>query len=283
MPAAFDRRHNPPPDQAHGLRQMFDGQAQCWVPLVYNPHVAGVGAVMERLCAAWADQGLHTLVVDAAESASPPHELASVDLSACIEPLSDKVSYLAARGLPMDYLDSRATLIGFVEAVRVAAPRVDVVLLHASALDLRRMFVGRTPGPVLLAGNRADSLTHAYTSMKQLSQRLGALAYDLVVAADASPRRAGRMADRLQECADHFLGAALRHVALIDPNAPAHSLIGADLRRLAQGQVGPLIQRQTSAPRAPGAAARQGTPAQAPALPVTRVPNRRPVAAGRMN
>jgi len=230
------RRPNAPRDQAHGLRQLFAGQELRFLPLVHNPQVPGTGAVMERLCAALAEHGLRTLVVDAADSASPAQQLATVDLPACVEHLSPQVSYLAAGGLPMHFLDSRATLGGFVEALRAAAAapavQADVVLLHAGALDLRRMFVGQAPRPLLLAGNRPDSLTHAYTSMKLLSQRLGALAYDLVVAGDVSPRRAGRMAERLADCADHFLGAALRQVVVVDPQQPAQAPLTADLRGL---------------------------------------------------
>ena len=249
----------PPRDQAHGLRQLsadglFAGNPAAtglrFVPLVHNPQVTGAGAVMERLCVAFAAQGHHTLVVDAADSASRPHELAGVDLSACVEALSPQVSYLAARGLPMHYLDSHASLSGFLQACGAAAPHTSVVLLHASALDLRRMFTDQSPSPVLLAGNRPDSMTHAYTSMKLLSQRLGALAYDLVVVGDVATRRASRMAERLSECADHFLGAALRHVAVVDPLASPHVPLAADLTRLAAGQ--------TSQPGAMAAAPQTG-------------------------
>jgi len=285
MPASPIRRPAAPRDQAHGLRQLFAGADQRFVPLVHNPQVPGAGAVMERLCAAFAAQGLHTLVVDAADTASPPHELAGVDLSACIEPLSPTVSYLAARGLPMQYLDSRATLTGFLDALRTAAPRADVVLLHAGALDLRRMFAGRTPSPVLLAGNRPDSLTHAYGSMKLLSQRLGALAYDLVVAGDVSPRRAVRMAERLTECADHFLGAALRHVAVVDPLATVQAALPTDLRRLAAAQAGPATDLRAPGLRAAAAAAPAALAGlhDLPAQPASRASTRRPAAAGRMN
>jgi flagellar biosynthesis protein FlhG len=234
MPAQPPRRTAAPLDQAHGLRQRFAGAQARFVPLVHNPHVPGTGAVMERLCATLAERGLCTLVVDAADSASPAHQLATVDLAACIERLSPQVSYLAAGGLAAHFLDSRATLTGFIEALREAAVAVpaDVVLLHAGALDLRRMFAGQTPRPLLLASARPDSLTHAYTAMKLLSQRLGALAYDLVVADDVSQRRARRMGDRLADCADHFLGAALRQVAVVDPQLSASAPLGADLRDL---------------------------------------------------
>lgn len=272
MSAPTFRRTDAPRDQAHGLRQLFAGRDPCFVPLVHNPMVGAAGVVMERLCAAFALRGLHTLVVDAADSASPPHELATVDLAACVEALSPKVSYLAARGLPMRHLDSRATMTGFLDALRGAAPQADVVLLHAGALDLRRIFVGRTPRPVLLAGARPDSLTQAYSSMKQLSQRLGALAYDLVVAGDVSARRAQAMAERLADCGDHFLGAALRDLAVVDPMAPPHAAVPDDLRRLAEGLVAP-----------PASTAPANALAELPPPPAPRASTRRSAAAGRMN
>jgi flagellar biosynthesis protein FlhG len=172
----------------------------------------------------------------------------------------------------MHYLDNRATLTGFLEALKRAAPRADVVLLHAGALDLRRMFVGRAPSPVLLAGNRPDSLTHAYTSMKLLSQRLGALAYDLVVVGDVAPRRARRMADRLTECADHFLGAALRHLAVLDPLASPQALLASDLIRLTAAQAA-----------GPGLAPEAAVPAGLLSTQALSGPRRQGAAAGRMN
>ncbi len=235
-----DHRPTPPRDQAHGLRQLFAGRAPRFVPLVHNPQVGSAGVVMERLCTAFAAAGKSTLVVDAADSASPPHELATVDLAACVERLSPAVSYLAARGLPMHYLDNRATLAGFLEALRAAAGEADVVLLHAGALDLRRIFAGRTPRPVLLADDRADSLTQAYGAMKLLSQRLGALTYDLIVADSGGSARAQRLGERLADCADHFLGAALRQVAVVDPLAHPSLPTRADLCRLAADQLADL-------------------------------------------
>ncbi len=260
-----------PRDQAHGLRQLFAGRELRFVPLVHNPAVAGTGVVMERLCAAFTAQGLRTLVVDAADTASPPHPLASVDLAACVEPLSPWVSYLAAGGRPMGNQDRRAPLTSIIHPLCTAPPQADVVLLHAGALDLRRMFIGRTPRPVLLASALPDSLTHAYTAMKLLSQRLGALAYGLVVAGDVTPGRARRMADRLEACGDHFLGAALRDLAVVDPQTPPHAALPDDLRTLAAGLVAP-----------PHAAAANALAELTPP-PSSRAPTRRPVAAGRLN
>ncbi len=230
-------RYRPPRDQAHGLRQMFAASQTRLIPLVHNPHVGFGGVVMERLCTAIADLGLRTLVVDAADTASLPHELAPVDLAACIEHLSPHVAYLAARGLPLHYLDNRATTVRFLQALQSAEPAADVVLVHAGASDLRRMFVGLAPKPLLLVDLRPDSLTHAYGSMKLLCQRLGALSFDAVIAADATPQRAHQVSERLAECADHFLGAALSHCAVLDPQGPARAAIAPDLQRLVAAQL----------------------------------------------
>lgn len=264
------RRADRPPapgDQADGLRQLFAVRDLRFVPLVHNPQVTGAGAVMERLCAGFAQQGMHTLVVDAADSASLPHELAAVDLSACVETLSTEVSYLAARGLALHYLDNRASLVGFLGALGRAAPRADVVLLHAGAGDLRRMFVGRHPCPVLLVGSRPDSLMPAYAAIKLLSHALGPLAFDLVIASDQGPELARRMGQRLRDCADRFLGAALRHLVLLDPLTPPHEPPAADLSRLACAQLAPGVACSADA---------SGTPLAAPSF--AGAAKRRPLA-----
>ena len=224
-------------DQADGLRRMFAATRQRFVPLVHNPFVAYGGIAMERLCASYSERRLHTLVVDAADTASTPHELTSVDLSACIEPLSASVSFLAARGLPMRWLDSRGSTASFLAALGEAAPRAVVVLVHASATDLGRLFAGRRPRPVLLAADVPESLTHAYASMKLLSRRLGVLAFDLLLAAEGEPRRMQRIADRLADCADRFLGAALGGWAVADPTDTELDNLDPALRRLAAAQL----------------------------------------------
>ncbi len=231
------RTRQQPVDQAHGLRQLFGRRSPCWLPLVHNAQIGFGGVVMERLCTALGAEQRQTLVVDAADSASPPHELAQVDLASCVETLSSQVQYLAARGLPAQYLDARATMAGFLQAVGRAAPRADTVLVHGGAADLRRMFVRRRPRPVLMVGLRPESLTAAYAAMKLLSQRLGPLSFDAIVVGDMSARRARATAERLAACADHFLGAALGHWAVVDPAAPPSAQVGSDLRRLAAAQV----------------------------------------------
>jgi flagellar biosynthesis protein FlhG len=230
---------------------MFAASRQRFVPLVHNPHVAFGGIAMERLCATFADRQLRTLVVDAADTASTPHEVASVDLSACIEPLSASVSFLAARGLPMRWLNSRGNTSGFLNALAESAPRNDVVLVHAGATDLVRLFGGRAPRPVLLASDEPDSLTHAYASMKLLSQRLGVMAFDLLLAAPGSPQRMARIADRLAGCADRFLGATLGAWAVADPTGDDTAPPDAALRRLAAAQLSGGDEDPTA--RQPGA------------------------------
>jgi flagellar biosynthesis protein FlhG len=71
-----------------------------------------------------------------------------------------------------------------------------------------------------------------------LSQRLGVLAYDLVVAADAASPRVPRIAESLSGCADRFLGAVLGDWALADPTTDPDEPVPAALRRLAAGQLG---------------------------------------------
>ena len=121
-----------------------------------------------------------------------------LDLSEGIERLSPQVSYLAARGLPIRHVDATGSTAPFLRAVLEAAPECDVVLMHASASDLCRMFartiqgdaeVAVTPRPLLLADDRPASVTHAYAAMKLLTQRAGLVVHDLLLgAAPQSPR-----------------------------------------------------------------------------------------------
>ena len=235
-----------PLDQADGLRRLFGSQRKRYVALAHNPHVAFGGVVIERLTAAFAQRGLHTLVVDAADTAVAPHELARVDLAACVDAISPQVSFLAARGLPMRHVDTRGSASAFLDAVAAAVPRADVVLLHANASDLTRLFHGRTVRPVLMAGRKTESLTEAYAGMKLLTQRLGVIACDLLVAADAGWPHAAMLAERLASCADRFLGTSLHDWASLDP-AEALAPPSAALSRLALGQLAAEIEPSTQA------------------------------------
>ena len=220
-------------DQADGLRRLFSAARVRFVLVVSNPNVAFGGVLLEHLCAAFGELGLHTLVVDAGERSPAPDELAAVDLGACVELLSDKVSYLAARGLPMRYVDARGSAAEFLNALVEAAPHADVVLLHSSASELCRLVSRREVMPVLLADDRPSSVTHAYAGMKLLVQRAGLMVHSLLLGADKRSPRVERIAQQMMGCADGFLGAVLRDWASIDPLAAPEGSSSSELRHLA--------------------------------------------------
>ena len=230
-----------PLDQADGLRRLFAHSRVCIVPVVSNPNVAFGGVMLERLCTAFAEHGKHTLVVDAAERASPHSEMALLDLAECIEPLSAQVSYVAARGLPLRFVDSTGSTAGFLTAVIEAAPHCDVVLVHASASDLCRLFARNTAAehvrPLLLADDRPASVTHAYAAMKLLTQRAGLVVHDLLLGAAKHSPRSERIAMQIATCADDFLGAVLRDWVHIDPACDATERPTPELRRLVREQL----------------------------------------------
>lgn len=226
--------YRPQQDQADGLRRLFAASRQRFIPVLSNPHVVNGGALLEGLCAAFAELGLHTLVVDAGELSPAPSELAVVDLSACVERLSPQVSYLAARGLPMRHINAHGSAVEFLEKVAEAAPHADVVLLHASAAELARMVARRELRPVLLADTDPQSVTHAYAGMKWLAQRAGLMVYSLLLACPPQLRLAERIAQQISSCADGFLGAVLRDWACLDPRQPASAPMPAELRHLAR-------------------------------------------------
>ena len=223
-----------PADQAHGLRQMFAHARVRFVPVVANPHVAFGGVMLERLCTAFGEHGAHVLVIDAAERAPAPKEMAVLDLSECVETLSSQVSYLAARGLPVRYVDATGSTAGFLHPVADAAPHADVVLVHASETDLARMFARSEARPLLLADDRPSSVTHAYAAMKLLNQRAGLVVFDLLLCASPTSPRAERIAIQLATCADDFLGAVLRDWLQIDPASDAREAPTSALRRWAR-------------------------------------------------
>lgn len=206
-----------PQDQADGLRRMFSGRQRRVLPLVANPHVPFCGVVLDRLAAVLADQGRQVLVVDAALHSPPPHELALLDLSACVERLSPRVSYLAARGLPMAHVDTRGCAGAFIDALQLAAPQAEVMLLHAEGGDLARMLMHRSARPLLIAADHPESVKHAYAACKLLARRCGLMTFDMLLAAAPGSPRAKGIAATLAHCADGFLGALLHDWAQIDP------------------------------------------------------------------
>ena len=234
-----------PLDQADGLRRLVAHAQVRFVPVVSNPHMAFGGVMLERLCSGFAEQGCHTLVIDAGENAPEPNEIAPLDLADSIETLSHEVSYLAARGLPLRYVDAQGSTAGFLDAVSRAAPGADVVLVHASAADLCRLFMRgesvNRPRPLLLADDRPVSVTHAYAAMKLLTQRGGLLVHDLLLSAAPSSPRAERIAMQIATCADDFLGAVLRDWMQVDPASDPRSASTSALRRWVRDTLQPAV------------------------------------------
>jgi flagellar biosynthesis protein FlhG len=220
QPMPLSQAQGQPLDQADGLRRLFAGRESQMgrvLPLVANPYVAFSGVVLDRLAAVLAAKGHHVLVVDAAQASPPPNEMAAVDLAACIERVSPRVSYLPAGGLPMAYVDTRGSAHGFIDSVQRAAPQADVVLLHADAHDLVRIYKRRAARPLLLGADHPDSIKHAYAGAKLLATRCELLSFDLLLAAAPQSPRLTAIAQSLAGCADTFLGAVICHTALIDP------------------------------------------------------------------
>jgi hypothetical protein len=214
-------------DQAAGLRRMFGASRKRFLALAHNEQVEHGSLVIDRLCDAASALGLHTLVADAADHAPPPHEMALIDLPSCVERLSDDVSYLAARGLPIRHVDSQGRCASFLEALEQAAPQADLVLVHAGTIDLARLFAHQRMRPLLVGADTPRAMTEAYATLKRLAQRPGWLAHDLLIVADPNGPRTERLGESLAECAERFLGAAIHDCVVIDPLHDSH---GADAR-----------------------------------------------------
>ncbi|HEY6510859.1 MAG TPA: flagellar biosynthesis protein [Burkholderiaceae bacterium] len=233
-PASNSRAAN---DQAAGLRRLFGSARKCVIALASNEHVPQATLVIDRLCDAAAALGLHTLVVDAADSAPAPQEMALIDLPSCVEPVSDDVSYLAARGLPIRHVDSLGRCTAFLEALEHAAPQADLVLVHAGTMDLARLFASRRVRPLLLGADTPRAMTEAYAALKRLAQRPGWLAHDLLIVADPQGPRTERLGESLAECAERFLGAAIHDCVVIDPRQEASASADPRLIHLLRAQM----------------------------------------------
>ncbi len=223
------------PDQAHGLRRIFPASRLRFVAVAANPDVAFAGLALERLATACGEGGRSVLVVDAARVRAP--DMAAIDLAACIEPVGEGMYHLAAGGLPLRHVDARGSCESFLDALAAAAPQeVGVVVVHADATELGRVFAARAPRPVLMAADHPTSVTSAYANLKLLAQRFGLMAFDLLLVAAPDSPRAARIAEQLALTADRFCGAALHDWAAIDP--AAHQDEPAALWRLARALCG---------------------------------------------
>ena len=219
-------------DQADGLRRLFARTGCVVLPLVSNPHVPASGVAVERLTAVLALQGRKTLVVDAGETSPPPDEASVLGLAPCIEHLSPTIAYLAAKGLPRRYVDTRGSAAHLLDELTRLVPDAQAVLLHANAADLVRLCTGRMLRPMVLGSEDPESVKHAYAGMKLLVQRSGWRSFDLVLMGPDRSERMTSIATTFGECADQFLGASLHDWAGIDELAPPHQPPGAALRRL---------------------------------------------------
>lgn len=239
-------------DQAAGLRRMFASSRKRLLALVGNEQaVPQSSLVIHRLCDAAAALGLHTLVVDAVESAPAPNEMALIDLPSCVQRLSNDLSYLAARGLPIRHVDTQGRCGGFLEALERAAPQADLVLLHAGTTDLARVFAERRVRPMLVGADSPRAMTEAYASLKRLAMRPGWRAHDLLIVADPNGPRTERLGESLAECAERFLGAAIHDCVVIDPHEDVHAAPDARLIHLLRAQLAQdLLQDSEIAPLA---------------------------------
>lgn len=246
-----------PLDQADGLRRLFAGRRRHVLPLAANPHAAFSGVVLDRLAAVLAAQGREVLVVDAASTSPAPQELAGVDLAACIERIAPRVAYLAARGLPLAHVDTRGSAGAFIDAVQLAAPQAEVVLLHADAGDLSRLLKRRAARPVLIGADHPESIKHAYASAKLLVKRCDLMTFDLLLAAPPLSPRVDSISSSLGGCIENFLGAMLRHSALVDPAGANDAAPSPALARLLNAQLAldesGLAARLNALPAAPAA------------------------------
>jgi hypothetical protein len=239
MPEAMVRADEPS-DQADGLRRLFAYAGTRFVAVAANPQVAFTGLALERLasaCAAALPSRRRVLVVDAVRG--EPHEMAHFDLAAGIDrDVAPGLDYLAARGLPLRHVDARGSCVAFLDALEQAAPQAGAVVVHAEPAELARLFARREPRPLLLAADHPASVTAAYANLKQLAQRAGLLAFDLLLVAAATSPRPPRIARQLAATAERFAGAVLHDWAAIDPAAVQHEPPAA-LQRLAAALVAP--------------------------------------------
>ncbi|MBB1160607.1 flagellar biosynthesis protein [Aquariibacter albus] len=216
-----------PEDQAAGLRRRFATPTLRILPVIANPALAWGGLLLERLASAAARLDRRTLVVDAGLHAREPDALARFDLAAAIEPLDSHLAYLAARGLPQQHVDAGGSTEAFLDALAEAAPEAELILLHAPAADLARLFGravrdGRAPQlrPLVLCDDSSATLTEAYAALKLLALRAGLRTHELLLAAPAGSRLAPRIAASLARCADGFLGGVQQHWLSVDPAEP---------------------------------------------------------------
>ncbi|MEN9418679.1 MAG: hypothetical protein RI988_2299 [Pseudomonadota bacterium] len=238
-----------PVDQAQGLRERYAGTSLRYIALAANPYLdsSAVAATLERLTAALGLFGRRTLVIDAADSSPRAPEGARIDVAMCVESLSPDIWYLPARGLPTRFVDTRGSAAQLLDQATAACHGVDVVLVHASATDLSRIFAKRALRPLLLAADQAESVTHAYGNMKLLARRCEWLSADLLLVGPEASLRLPRIAHSLSGCADTYVGSVITGWAPVDPESFPGDPPGPQLCRLVAAQLG--VNEGTLEPR----------------------------------
>lgn len=219
-------------DQAAGLRQMFTRSPQRFVPVVANPHLDNGSALLERLCSAIGELDLHTLLVDASD---PVPGLPGSSLGV-VESLSPFLSYLDLRSMFASGYHSGLGETQGLLTLSEGAPDADIVLVHARAEILADLFaplprVGVMPHVLLLCSEQPEAITSAYAGLKLLATRGGLIAHDLLLGVPEGSPRAPLVAERLAQCARHFVGGTQRRWASVDAGL-ADDRAPAALRRL---------------------------------------------------
>ncbi|HWP20418.1 MAG TPA: flagellar biosynthesis protein [Burkholderiaceae bacterium] len=208
-------------DQAHGLRRLFAHHTVHLVPVAANPFVPGSPLLLEGLCQGLAAQGQHTLVVEAA----PAAQAAGVDVAGAIARDLDLGQWIdefdahtcvlaATPGSLACFGENEGAAALLFEALREAAPSADVVLFHAEAAVLAGLFAGRRVRPLVLSGDDAESLKHAYASIKVLAQYGGLVDHAVVMDCAQQAMGVPQAAVRLMRCAQDFLRAQARLAAV---------------------------------------------------------------------
>lgn len=206
------------PDQAAGLRRLFARTPQRFVPVVANPNLGNGSALLERLCTAIGELDLHTLLVDASDAGSS--RPAAYPLAG-VESLSPSLSYLDLRGAFTPSHETALLEADGLLTLAESAPDADIVLVHARADALAGLFsplprAGMMPHVLLLCDEQPTAITSAYAGLKLLATKAGMRAHDLLLGAAEDSDRAPLVAERLAQCARHFVGGTQRRWASVD-------------------------------------------------------------------
>lgn len=225
-------------DQAHGLRRLFAHHTVHLLPVAANPHVPGSHVLLEGLCQGLAAQGLHTLVVDAAQG---PY-VSGVDVAGAIErdldlgqwiDEFDAYTSVLAAGPSLAFFgqaEGASTLL--FEALREAAPSADVVLFHADAAVLAGLFAQRRVRPLVFGGDDPQAITHAYASMKILAHQAGLLHHAVVMDAAEQSFGVPPAALRLLRCVGDFLRGEAHLAAVTSTSAEDEQTLAQTLHQV---------------------------------------------------